>query len=451
MISKKRMIIVDKKYDVLVIGTGGSGSNVAHLCRSAGMDVAIIDCAPFGGTCALRGCDPKKVLHGAAHILELAGNMGKVLKGSIDVDWEKLIEFKRTFTGSVSGKREKGFKDSGIAAFKGTASFTGRNELTVNNEKLSAEFIVIATGSTPRELGFPGAELLTTSDVFMENTRLPKEIIFIGGGYISFELAHISARAGAKVKILHRSRHPLKNFDQDLVGMMLEVTSKAGIEFIPEVQPQRIEQKGEKLFIDCGEKSYSCEMAVHGAGRVPNTSFLDLEKAGVDQDHGVLVNKYLQSISNPNVYAAGDAASIGQPLTPVAGMQGKTAAYNIINGNKKSMDYSLVPSVVFTIPPMGSVGLTEKQAREKGLDYRVNMADSTNWYNSRRLGLKKTGYKILIDKKTDRIIGAHILVPGAEEVLDFFMLAMKTGLRTSDIKDLIFSYPSGTYDIKYMV
>ena len=445
------MTIMDKKYDVIVIGSGGSGSNAAYICRSAGMDVAIIDRSPFGGTCALRGCNPKKVLHGAAQIPELVENMSKVLKGSVDVDWERLIEFKKTFIEKIPAQREKGFKDSGIAAFKGTASFTGRNELSVNNEKLTAEFIVIATGSIPGELDFPGAEFLTTSDVFMENTRLPEEIIFIGGGYISFELAHISARAGAKVKILHRSKYPLKNFDQDLVEMMLEATAKAGIEFIPDVQPQRIEQKGGKLFIDCGEKRYSCEMAVHGAGRVPNTRFLDLEKANVDHDHGILVNKYLQSISNPKVYAVGDAASIGQPLTPVVSMQGKVAAYNIINGNKKSLDYSLVPSVVFTIPPMGSVGLTEKQARDKGLDYRLNTADSTNWYNSRRLGSKKTGYKVLIDKKTDRIIGAHILAPGVEEVLDFFMLAMKTGLRTSDIKDLIFSYPSSTYDIKSMV
>jgi glutathione reductase (NADPH) len=377
--------------------------------------------------------------------------MGKVLEGSVVIDWEKLIEIKKTFIEKTPAQREKGFKDSGIAAFKGTASFTGKNSLSVNNEKMSAEFIVIATGSIPRELNFPEAELLTTSDIFMENTMLPEEIIFIGGGYISFEFAHISAKAGAKVKILHRSKYPLKNFDRDLVEMMLEATAKAGIKFTPDIEPQSIKQKGEKLFIDCGTQNYTCDMAVHGAGRVPNTRFLDLEKANVDQDHGVLVNEYLQSISNPNVYAVGDAASIGQPLTPVVSMQGKAAAYNIINGNKKSMDYSLVPSVVFTIPPMGSVGLTEKQAIEKGLDYRINTADSTNWYNSRRLGFKKTGFKIIIDKKTDRIIGAHMLAPGVEEVLDFFMLAMKTGLKTSDIKDLIFSYPSNTYDIKYMV
>jgi glutathione reductase (NADPH) len=442
---------MDKKFDIIVIGTGASGSNVAYQCRSAGMDVAIIDHLPFGGTCALRGCNPKKVLHGAAHISELVGNMGKVLKGSVDVDWNKLIEFKKTFIKKIPGQREKDFRDNGIEAIKGTASFTGKNSLFVNHRKLSAEYIVIATGSVPRKLNFPGAGLLTTSDIFMENTKLPKEIIFIGGGYISFELAHISARAGARVKIIHRSRDPLKNFDRDLVKMMLEATAEAGIEFMPDAEPQRIEQRDKKLYIDLKNESHICDMAVHGAGRVPNTRLLDLEKANIEQDHGVTVNKYLQSVSNPGIYAVGDVASIGQPLTPVVSMQGKIAAYNIINGNKKSMDYSLVPSVVFTVPPMGFVGLTEKQAIEEGLDYRINTADSTNWFNSRRLGYKKTGYKVLIDKKTESIIGAHIFGPGVEEVLDFFMLAIKTGLKTSDIKDLILSYPSRTYDIKSMV
>jgi len=439
------------KFDVIVIGTGASGSNVAYQCKSAGMDVAIIDQGPFGGTCALRGCDPKKVLHGAAQVSELAGNMGKVLEGQLNINWGKLIDFEKTFTENVPEKREKGFKDNDIAVFKGTASFIGENRLSVNGKKLSARFIVIATGSIPRELSFPGAELLTTSDIFMENNKLPGEIIFVGGGYISFELAHISARAGAKVKIIHRSRRPLKQFDPDMVEMMLEATAKSGIEFIPDLEPDLIKQKGKKLFIDCGTQNYICDMAVHGAGRAPNTGLLDLEKGHIEQDHGVLVNEYFQSVSNPCVYAVGDVASIGQPLTPVVSIQGKIAAYNIINGNKKSMDYSLVPSAVFTIPPMGSVGLTEEQARKKGLKYHINMADTTNWYNSRRLGYKKTGFKILIDKKTDRIIGAHILAPGAEEVIDFFMLAIKTGIKVSEIKDMIFSYPSGTYDIKYMV
>jgi len=445
------MIIMNNQFDVIVIGTGASGSNVAYGCKSAGMDIAIIDQAPFGGTCALRGCDPKKVLHGAAQISELAGNIGKVFKSSVNINWGNLIDFKKTFAEDVPEKREKGFKDSDIAIFKGTASFTGKNRISVNDKELSARFIVIATGSMPRKLSFPGAELLTTSDVFMENNKLPGEIIFVGGGYISFELAHISKRAGAKVKIIHRSRRPLKQFDSDMVEMMLEATAKSGIEFIPDLEPDLIKRKGKKLFIDCGIQNYTCDMAVHGAGRVPDTSLLDLGKGHIDQDHGVLVNEYFQSVSNPCVYAVGDAASIGQPLTPVVSIQGKIAAYNIINGNKKSMDYSLVPSVVFTIPPMGSVGLTEEQAREKGLKYRINMADTTNWYNSRRLGYKKTGFKILIDKKTDRIIGAHILAPGAEEVIDFFMLAIKTGIKVSEIKDMVFSYPSGTYDIKYMV
>ena len=311
------------RFDIIVIGTGASGSNVAYHCKSAGMDVAIIDHLPFGGTCALRGCNPKKVLHGVAQITELTNNIGPILRGSTDVDWKKLIDFKKTFIDKIPGQREKEFKENDIKTFKGTARFVGENILSVNGKKLSSRFIVIATGSLPRKLYFQGAELLTTSDVFMENNELPGEIIFIGGGYISFELAHISSRAGAKVKIIHRSSDPLKQFDGDLVKMMLEATDKAGIEFISDLEPDQIMKKGKKLFVNCGEKKYTCDMAVHGAGRVPATELLDLKKGHIEEDHGIIVNKYFQSISNPYVYAVGDAASIGQPLTPVASLQGK--------------------------------------------------------------------------------------------------------------------------------
>ncbi len=440
-----------KDFDLIVIGTGASGQNVAYRCQAAGLDTAIVDCSPFGGTCALRGCNPKKVLHGAADIIDSQSNMGDIINGSLRLDWQKLIGFKKTFIDGVPEKQEKGFHKNGIRTIKGVACFTGKNSLSIDGSGYSAGFISIASGSIPRKLDFPGAGLLTTSDVFMETEKLPARIIFVGGGYISFELAHIAARAGADVKIIHRSRRPLKKFDRYMVDLLLEATDKAGIEFIPEMEPQKIEEKNGSLYIDCRDETFPCDMAVHGAGRVPNTGFLDLEKGGVDQDRGVLVNEFLQSISNPKVYAVGDVASIGQPLTPVVSMQGKAAAHNIINGNSRTIDYSMTPSVVFTIPPLASVGLTEEQAEKKGLKYRVNKADSTGWYNSRRLGLKKTGHKMIIEENTDLILGAHILGPMAEETINFIMLAMKTGIKANEIKDMIFSYPSTTYDMKYMV
>jgi glutathione reductase (NADPH) len=445
------MIDMKDDFDLIVIGTGASGQNVAYRCKEAGMKTAIVDCSPFGGTCALRGCNPKKVLHGASDIIDSQDNMDDMVKGSLKLDWGKLMEFKKTFIDNVPEKQEKGFNENGIRTFKGTASFTGKNTLLINGSEYSAGFIAIASGSIPRKLDFPGAGLLTTSDIFMETEKLPARIIFVGGGYISFELAHIAVRAGADVKIIHRSKRPLKKFDRDMVDMLLEATGKAGIEFIPGIEPEKIEEKNGSLYIECGDKAFTCDMAVHGAGRIPNTGLLELEKGDVEEDRGVLVNEFLQSISNPKVYAAGDVASIGQPLTPVVSMQGKAAAHNIINGNSRTVDYSMTPSVVFTIPPLASVGLTEEEAQKKGLKYRVNTADSTGWYNSRRLGLKKTGYKMIIEENTDRILGAHIMGPMAEETINFVMLAMKTGIKAPEIKDMIFSYPSTTYDMKYMI
>jgi glutathione reductase (NADPH) len=440
-----------KEFDVIVIGTGASGSNIAYRCKAAGMDVAIVDCLPYGGTCALRGCHPKKVLYGAAEIMDFQGNLENIIEGRLKINWKKLIEFKRNFTDNVPERDEENYKKEGIITLKGTVRFSGENTILINDKEYSAKFIAIATGSIPRKLDFPGAEFLTISDVFMETGDLPEEIIFVGGGFISFELAHIAARAGAKVKILHRSKYPLKRFDRDVVDMLLESTAKEGIEFIPEMQPEKIEKKDNRFYIDCGSRKFTCDMAVHGAGRVPYTGPLELGNANIEENRGVLVNEYLQSISNPNVYAVGDSASIGQPLTPVVSIQGKAAAYNIINGNSKSVDYSTVPNVVFTIPPMGAIGLTEDQAKEKGLKYRINKADTTSWFNSKRMGLKKTGHKFIIEEGSDRILGAHILEPNAGETINFIMLAMKTGIKANEIKDMIFSYPSSTYDIKYMV
>jgi len=437
-------------FDVIVIGTGTSGSNAAYKCRKAGMNVAVIEQGPLGGTCANRGCDPKKILYGAAQVAEISRALEDVFRFPLEVDWTRLIKFKKTFTDPVSEKRKQSFKDNDIKVFYGTASFEGRTELSVNGKKLSAGRIVIATGSRPGKIGIPGEEYITTSDIFMETERLPGEIVFIGGGYISFEFAHIASRCGARVKILQKDKDPLKKFDRDIVVMLLEASRAAGIEFIPETRPESLEKKNGRIHIKTGNGEYICDMAIHGAGRVPDIEMLKLEKAGIKADHGIKVNSFLQSVSNPSIYAVGDAASIGQPLTPVASLQGKIAAYNIINGNKKTMDYSMVPSVVFTLPPMASVGMTESQAVEKKIKYTKKILDTTGWYNSRRLGFKKTGFKILKDG-SGKIIGASILYPGAEDIIDVLTLAIKTGASREDIMDMAFSYPSFTSDIKYMI
>jgi glutathione reductase (NADPH) len=192
---------------------------------------------------------------------------------------------------------------------------------------------------------------------------------------------------------------------------------------------------------------------VHGAGRVPEIDDLDLKIAGVEREkHGVIVNEYLQSISNPSVYAAGDAAaSGGPPLTPVAGMEGEVVAANLLKGNHRKPDLVAVASIVYTLPSVASVGLLEAAAEKQGLKFRVNHQDTSEWYSSRRLGAKYSAFKVLIQESSDRILGAHVIGPHAEEQINLFTLAIRSGIGASDIEQTLFAYPTGASDLSYMV
>ncbi len=202
---------VTSKYDVVVIGTGAAASSAAMRCRKAGKQVAVVDSRPFGGTCALRGCDPKKVLVGAAEVLDWNRRMGEhgIRADQVGIDWPRLIQFKRSFTESVPKNSEESFVKSGVATFHGRARFVGPASLQVGEDVLEATNVVVAAGSKPVDLKIPGAELAVTSEQFLEMEHLPERVLFIGGGYISFEFAHVAARAGARITILHRGQRPL--------------------------------------------------------------------------------------------------------------------------------------------------------------------------------------------------------------------------------------------------
>ncbi len=439
-----------KNFDVIVIGSGVAGASIAFGCNSKNMKVAIIDYGPLGGTCPNRGCDPKKILWGAAEIVGISSNLD-FYDNNLKLNWPELIRFKKTFTDPVPKEREKSFKDAGITIFKGRASFTGKNKVKVGSTELEGKYIVIATGAKPRPLNMPGDNLVTTSDEFMETENLPDEIIFIGGGYISFEFAHIAARAGSKVKILHINDRPLANFDADIVGKLLDATKNAGIEFIPNNPAKAFIKEGDKIIVNTENEKFTCNMAVHGAGRIPEIESLDLDKASIEYDKGIKVNEFMQSISNRSVYAAGDCVLAHPPLTPVATVEAKAVMQNILNGNNIRLDYLIVPSVVFTIPPLASVGLTEKEAKDKNINYKVNFLDVSKWYNSRRLGFDNTAFKIIEEKKSGNIIGAHLFYPQSEDIINLFSLAMQNSIPLEKIKNTIFTYPSNTSDIRYMV
>src|SRR5713101_2285683 len=450
---------VNTPVDVIVLGTGEAAQTVAYTCREAGWSVAVVDSRPFGGTCQLHGCDPKKVLVGVAELADWSRRMqGKgVSAPGLSLSWSEMIRFKRTFTDPRPVQNEQGFAEAGITARHGRAHFVDRTSIQVGEDTFVGRHVVIATGARHATLGIPGEEHLTTSTQFLELDALPRRIVFVGGGYIAFEFAHIAARAGAQVQVLHRGSRPLEQFDPDLVSLLVQASRELGIEVQVDRAVTAIERQGDRLLVHARagaqEHAVEADLVVHAAGRVPEIDDLDLAAAGVALEKGgVSVNEYLQSVSNPAVYASGDAvASGGFPLTPVAGMQGDIVASNLLEGNHRTPNYAGIPSVVFTTPPLARVGLSEEAARAQGLRFATHHEDTSGWYSSRRVALPHTGFKTLVEEPSGRILGAHLLGLHAEEVINLFGLAIRTGMRANDLKEMVYAYPTSASDIGSML
>lgn len=447
-----------ERYDVVVIGTGAGGSGVANLCAKAGWRVAVIDDEPYGGTCMLRGCDPKKVLVGAAEVIDWHRRMtGYGASGEARLDWPALMKFKRMFTEPVPSRQETSYQKLGISTYHGVGRFTAPDRFVVDGKELESRFFVIASGARPAPLGIPGEEHVKTSTDFLDLDALPHRIVFIGAGYIAFEFAHIAARAGASVVMFGRGR-PLRHFDSDLVARLVEHTRSLNVDIRLDSPVEGIEEVGSELRVKFGGATaggyVATDLVVHGAGRIPKTNELDLSRANVETDErgAIKVNDWLQSPSNPRVYAAGDAAASpgALPLTPVGGYQSVIVASNLLHGNNKKPDYRGVSSVVFTTPPLAAVGLTEEEATLKGIKVRIKSEDTRNWFSNRRVLETAAMYKTVAEEGTNRILGAHLFGPHAEEVINVFALAIRNNLTAPDLSRMIYAYPTSASDIAYM-
>lgn len=448
----------DLSYDLIVIGGGTGANGVARRAAKAGWKVASIDSLPFGGTCALRGCDPKKMLIAVTEGVEWARNLdGKGLRAAPAIDWPAMIAFKRTFTETMPGRIEGGLEKAGVNVLHGEARFTGRDTIEVNGETLSARHFHIATGARPMTLNIPGEELLATSTDFLELAQRPERIAFVGGGFIAMEFAHITRRAGSReVTVLEMMERPLGPFDPDLVGMLSEATVDLGIDLRTGAKVVKIEKSGADITVTYdtsqGTQTLRCDRVVHGTGRVPNIDHLNLGAAGVEYDrNGIKVSRYMRT-TNPAIFAAGDCADSGPNLTPVSAHESRIAAKNLLAGkNEQAIHYPPIPNVVFTLPPLAAVGLSEAAARDQGLAFETHSGDTAGWYSSLRVGARHSGYKVLVEKKTGAILGAHVLGPGAEEQINLFAMAMGAGLSANAIKGSLFAYPSYASDLGDML
>lgn len=366
------------------------------------------------------------------------------------------MAFKRSFTDPVPEKMEEQYKSNGIDTYHGEARFVGKNSLTVNDQTLEAKHILIASGADPVKLNIPGEEHLMDNEGFLALETLPRRIVLVGGGYIAAEFSHLAARSGAKVTILQHVERMLTEFDADLVGWLMESFAVLGIDVQTKTSVESVKKLGDIYQVTSSHngKQYTTEtdLVVHAAGRAPAQAALDLEAAGIEHDNGKLkLNEFLQSVSNPSVYAAGDAAQMGPPLTPVSSHDAKVVVSNLLKGNHQKPNNQGVPSVAFTILPIAGVGLTEIKAREKGIKFRLQSQKTPTWFTARQQAESVYGFKVLIDEETDLILGAHLVGPHVDEVINIFGLAIRHGLTPEALKSTMFAYPTGASDISSML
>ncbi|GGZ54925.1 dihydrolipoyl dehydrogenase family protein [Mesonia mobilis] len=448
-----------EEFDVFVIGTGTAGKGVAKDCAEAGWKVAIADNREYGGTCPNRGCDPKKVLVGITEIIERSQNMlGLGISKMPEVNWQDLQKFKYKFTGAIPAATEKDLAELGIKMYHQSPKFLDENTLSVEGKTVKAKKIVIATGNKPMPLKIPGAELMLNSDDFLELEKLPESMIFIGAGYIGMEFAHIAARLGVEVTMIDTEPRPLSNFDEDMVAHLTDASEKIGIKFIFNAKASKVEKLRKYLRVtaetkDGEEVSAKAELVFNTAGRVPSIDELELEKGNVAfTNKGISVNEHLRNTSNKNVYACGDVSdSEGLPLTPLSSQESRVVSANLLGKyNKTEAHYPPQPSVVFTLPNVASVGLSEQQAKERGFDYVVKHKSAPSWFNSKRIANRHYAFKVIKDKKTEQVLGAHLVGPEAGEMINMFVMAMCGGLSCKDLKAMIFAYPTWSNDIKGM-
>jgi glutathione reductase (NADPH) len=444
-----------ERYDVLVLGAGNAGLSAAYVTRAAGLSVAIVESREVGGTCPLRGCVPKKVLVAAAEVLHqiALAPVHQITTGPTRLDWGKLIVRERSFVEGVPAALEKDLAHRGIALYHGRARFVDRNRVTVDSTTMEASKIVIATGSKPRALPIPGAEHLITSEDILQMRALPESLVFIGGGVIALEFSHVFARAGCEVTIIGMTDRLLPPMDADPVAVISGETKRIGIALHTGATVEGVEAEGDRLVVQARIKDeprrFVAERVANGAGRIANVDDLDLDAAGIEHEGvKIAVDAHLRSRSNPAVYVAGDALWSAPQLSPVATYHGELVGENIVKGDLRTAEHDSIPANVYTVPALASVGLTEAAAKAAGRDFEVKRHDMTGWRTARTHAETAAFAKVIVENGTRRILGAHMVGHGGEEIIHLFAFAMKHGVTADQLASTVYAYPTFSSDLR---
>ena len=443
-----------EKYDVAVIGAGSGGLVAALEAHRAGKKVALIERDKIGGECTHTGCIPSKTLISSARLFHDMKHAD--VQGLPNMNVESELDFKKVMghvnqiiQGIYNTEKPAHFEDMGIDVYiePAGAKFLNKNEIQIADNKIWADYTVIATGSSPRMAPHEGSETLDilTNENFWELTKLPESIVFLGGGVISAEIGQSLARFGSEVTIIDRNPRILKAVDTDVGELATNILQAEGIKIRTNAEVVLCEQTEDgqiKIILDeNGErKEMSAETIFAALGRVPNIKGLELDNAGVKfNNRGVSVNEFMQT-SADNIYACGDVASPAK-FTHMASFQAKICIDNILNGNHARNDLSLVPWAIFMEPEIGHVGMSEAKAREKFGDINIFRlpVESGNRFTTESA---TEGFIKIVMDKDDRILGADAIGPHAGEWIQFFTLAITQNLSLGALADTIFIYPT---------
>ncbi|HEX6979971.1 MAG TPA: glutathione-disulfide reductase [Alphaproteobacteria bacterium] len=444
--------MADYDFDLFTIGAGSGGVAASRRAAAYGARVAIAEAVRVGGTCVLRGCVPKKLLiygvHFAEELADAAG-YGWTVDGA-RLDWAKLIAAKDRELDRLNGIYVKMLNDSGVRILEGHAQFVDAHTVEMGGRRYTAKHVLIATGGRPELPAIPGVEHVITSDEALDLKTLPRRIVIVGGGYIAVEFAGIFHAAGVDVRLVIRAPMILRGFDDDLRAHLTGELMKKGIAIHPETRVERIDCVGDgfHLVTDSGER-IETDLVMYATGRRPNTEDLGLERVGIHVNkRGAIAVDEWQQTTVPGVYAIGDCTD-RLNLTPVAIAEGRALAETLFNRNPTKMDHTNVPSAVFSQPPIGTVGLSEASARTLGdIDvYRAVFRPMKHTISGRD---ERTLMKLVVDRASGRVLGAHMVGPDAPEIIQGVAIAVKAGLTKQDFDRTIAIHPTSAEEFVLM-
>lgn len=446
-----------KHYDLLAIGGGSGGLSAAERAAMYGKKSAVIEQGQLGGTCVNIGCVPKKVMWfaaGIAHAIRDAEGYGfdVAQKG---FDWGKLVEGREAYINGINTWYHTYLSDSDIDEIQGQARFVDAHTLEVNGERYTADHIVISPGGKPLVPDIPGAEHGITSDGFFALTEQPKRVAVVGAGYIAVELAGLLNALGSEVCLMLRGDHFLRHFDAMLRETLMEDMVNDGVNIMPNISIEGIDKNDDgTLTLHCGQghEVSGFDAIIWAIGREPNTVDLNLEAAGVQMDkHGFIPTDEFQNTNVPGVYAVGDVIGKAQ-LTPVAIAAARRLGDRLFNNMvDRRLDYDDIPTVVFSHPPIGTVGLSEGQAREiHGEAVKVYQTRFTPMYHALTEHKSSTAMKLVCVGAHEKIVGIHLIGHGADEMLQGFAVAMKMGATKAQFDNTVAIHPTSSEELVTM-